>query len=47
MELGIEEDESFAYLEREGLVLFELDQQDGLLVVRGHQLALSVSMQSN
>ena len=30
------------YLKREGLVLLELDEQDGLLVVRGHELALRI-----
>lgn len=29
-------------LEREGFVFFELDEQDGLLVVHGHEFALCI-----
>lgn len=31
------------YLEGKGLVFLELDEQDGLLVVDGHEFALGVS----
>jgi len=37
-------EERVANLKREGLVLFKLDEKDGLLVVNAHRLALSVSV---
>ena len=34
-------------LKREGLVLFELDEKDGLLIVNAHRLALGVPANRN